>query len=143
MMRDVVIDGDLLVRVNTDRGAGAGFVVGGEAQDNCRRRYYGQRGVVGASAAVDDGVLSSAVEDEMTYWSRPLHEREAVELGVVLFALGVLEYSVINRNRLLPVPYRRYQLQMNKWVNLIGTALTLPQFIAVEGSERLGPAVAV
>nr|WP_264475395.1 hypothetical protein [Halorubellus salinus] len=66
-----------------------------------------------------------------------------VEAGVVFLVLGVLEYSIVKRKRLLPVQYRRYQLQTHQWVVLIGTALTLPHFIAVEEWEGFGLAVAV
>jgi hypothetical protein len=66
-----------------------------------------------------------------------------VEAGVVFLVLGVLGYSIVKRKRLLPVQYRRYQLQTHQWVVLIGTALTLPHFIAVEEWEGLGLAVAV
>jgi len=66
-----------------------------------------------------------------------------VEAGVVFLVVGVLGYSLVKRKRLLPVQYRRYQLQTHQWVVLIGTVLTLPHFIAVEEWEGLGLAVAV
>lgn len=66
-----------------------------------------------------------------------------VEAGIVFLVVGVLGYSLAKRKRLLPVQYRRYQLQTHQWVVLIGTALTLPHFIAVEEWEGLGLAVAV
>ncbi|MGQ4557374.1 hypothetical protein [Halobellus sp. GM3] len=66
-----------------------------------------------------------------------------VEAGIVFLVLGVLGYSIVKRKRLLPVQYRRYQLQTHQWVVLIGTALTLPHFITVEEWEGLGLAVAV
>ncbi|WP_306712213.1 hypothetical protein [Haloarcula sp. H-GB4] len=66
-----------------------------------------------------------------------------VEAGIVFLVLGVLGYSIVKRKRLLPVQYRRYQLQTHQWVVLIGTALTLPHFIAVEEWEGLGLGVAV
>ncbi|MUV58531.1 hypothetical protein [Halogeometricum sp. CBA1124] len=66
-----------------------------------------------------------------------------VEAGVVLLVVGVLGYSLVKRKRLLPVRYRRYQLQTHQWIVLIGTGLTLPHFIAVEEWEGLGLAVAV
>ena len=66
-----------------------------------------------------------------------------VEAGVVFLVVGVLGYSLVKRKRLLPVRYRRYQLQIHQWVVLIGTGLTLPHLIAVEEWEGLGLAVAV
>lgn len=65
------------------------------------------------------------------------------EGGVVLLVVGVLGYSVAKRKRLLPTQYRRYQLQAHQWVVLIGTALTLPHFVAVEEWEGFGLAVGV
>jgi hypothetical protein len=61
-----------------------------------------------------------------------------VEAGVVFLVVGVLGYSLVKRKRLLPVRYRRYQLQTHQWVVLVGTALTVPHFIAVEEWEGLG-----
>ena len=66
-----------------------------------------------------------------------------VEVGVVFLVVGVLGYSLVKRKQLIPVQYRRYQLQTHQWIVLIGTALTLPHFIAVEEWEGLGLAVAV
>jgi len=66
-----------------------------------------------------------------------------VEAGVVFLVVGVLGYSLVKRKRLLPVRYRRYQLQTHQWIVLVGTALTLPHFVAVEEWEGLGLAVAV
>lgn len=66
-----------------------------------------------------------------------------VEAGVVFLVAGVFGYSLVKRKRLLPVQYRRYQLQTHQWVVLIGTGLTLPHFIAVEEWEGLGLAVVV
>lgn len=66
-----------------------------------------------------------------------------VEAGVVFLVVGVLGYSLAKRKRLLPVRYRRYQLQIHQWIVLIGTGLTLPHFIAVEEWEGFGLAVAV
>ncbi|WP_246989536.1 hypothetical protein [Halorientalis marina] len=66
-----------------------------------------------------------------------------VEAGVVFLVVGVLGYSLAKRKRLLPVRFRRYQLQTHQWIVLLGTGLTLPHFIAVEEWEGLGLAVAV
>lgn len=65
------------------------------------------------------------------------------EGGVVLLAVGVFGYSLAKRWKLIPVRYRRYQLQAHQWIVLVGTGLTLPHFLAVEEWEGLGLAVGV
>lgn len=60
------------------------------------------------------------------------------EIGIVLLVVGVLGYSIVKRNSIVPVRLRRYQLPTHQWVMLVGTALTLPHFVAVEEWEGVG-----
>ena len=109
----------------------------------------------GSSGEEEDGEdAEDAEEDEAgpsligDWWGLGGEVSEApyigvVEAGVVFLAVGVFGYSLAKRKQLLPVRYRRYQLQTHQWIVLIGTGLTLPHFIAVEEWEGLGLMVAI
>ena len=111
--------------------------------------------VDGSSGEEEDGEdAEDAEEDEAgpsligDWWGLGGEVSEApyigvVEAGVVFLAVGVFGYSLAKRKQLLPVRYRRYQLQTHQWIVLIGTGLTLPHFIAVEEWEGLGLMVAI
>lgn len=66
-----------------------------------------------------------------------------VELGVVILTLGLGGYMLGKRTSLVPVQYRRYLLPAHEWSMLVGTALTVPHFVAVEKWEGLGLAVGI
>ena len=111
--------------------------------------------VDGSSGEEEDGEDAEDAEEDETgpsligdWWGLGGEVSEApyigvVEAGVVFLAVGVFGYSLAKRKQLLPVRYRRYQLQTHQWIVLIGTGLTLPHFIAVEEWEGLGLMVAI
>jgi|GEM_PF-4747980 len=66
-----------------------------------------------------------------------------VELGVVVLTLGLGGYLLGKRASVVPPQYRRYLLPAHEWSMLLGTALTVPHFLAVEEWEGLGFAVGV
>jgi hypothetical protein len=66
-----------------------------------------------------------------------------VELGVVVLTVGLGGYMLSKRLSVIPAQYRRYLLPAHEWSMLIGTALTVPHFFAVEEWEGLGFAVGV
>lgn len=61
-----------------------------------------------------------------------------VELGIVVLTVGLGGYMLSKRTSVVPTRYRRYLLPAHEWSMLLGTALTVPHFFAVEEWEGLG-----
>lgn len=65
------------------------------------------------------------------------------EFGVVLLGLGLGGYTLGKRTGRLPPRYRRYLLPAHEWTMVVGTALTVPHFLAVDEWEGFGLLVGV